>query len=433
MKPQEKIWNKVLSVALIAAILGAIIALGYSIVSPIGDDEFTDFYILGPRGEAADYPTELTIGEEGKLIGGIVNHEGKDASYRLEIVVSGLKLDEIGPLHLSDDETWEDEIIFSPQVAGEDQKVEFQLYKDGETEPYLEPLHVWINITETDGTLLPSTPYHDGIIIDHNVITALATSGHIDLGKIPEYWIKKAKSDIHIAYEHTSHGTQLVSGMEPLDEFMGGEGLYVFSMDQKYEFEEGGFFWDEAMEGYGTGTLVLSDDGTWYPATVAFLEDPDNYDVDVVMWSWCGGVTEADEEGINIYLDAMNQLELDYPDIKFIYMTGHADGTGLTGNLHIRNQQIRDYCEVNNKILYDFYDIECYDPDGNYFGDKGVRASCDYKGGNWAIEYQNSHIEGVDWYDCESAHSQPVDANQKAYAVWYMLARLAGWDGEIIE
>jgi hypothetical protein len=109
-------------------------------------------------------------------------------------------------------------------------------------------------------------------------------------------------------------------------------------------------------------------------------------------------------------------------------MTGHADGSGLEGNLHLRNQQIRDYCVANDKVLYDFYDIECYDPDGTYFGDQYVDDGCNYTGGNWAIEWQNSHVEGVDWYSCGAAHTQPLNANQKAYACWWLWATLSGWD-----
>ena len=124
----------------------------------------------------------------------------------------------------------------------------------------------------------------------------------------------------------------------------------------------------------------------------------------------------------------MSQLEEDYPDVRFVYMTGHIDGSGLAGNLHVRNQQIRDYCDANDKMLYDFADIESYDPDGTYFGDKNVTDSCDYDGGNWATEWQDSHTQGVDWYNCDSAHSQPLNANHKAYAAWWLWARLAGWD-----
>ena len=72
----------------------------------------------------------------------------------------------------------------------------------------------------------------------------------------------------------------------------------------------------------------------------------DTNNINVVIWSWCGGVSDNTEEGINIYLNAMNQLEEDYPDVKFVYMTGHLDGTGEEGNLHIRNEQIRKFLKL---------------------------------------------------------------------------------------
>ena len=66
----------------------------------------------------------------------------------------------------------------------------------------------------------------------------------------------------------------------------------------------------------------------------------------------------------------MNGLENDYPNVRFVYMTGHLDGSGTSGNLNQRNEQIRNYCTTNGKTLYDFNDIESYDPDGNYYLDK---------------------------------------------------------------
>lgn len=275
-----------------------------------------------------------------------------------------------------------------------------------------------------------SEPSSTGVTINHETM-------HIS--QVPEYWIEQARSNLHVVYEHSSHGTQLVSGMESLDTFMGGSGLYDFSMDTKYQFPEGGSFWDEAMEGYGEGTLDLSHETTWYPATVALLDDPDNYDVNVVIWSWCNILGHS----IPDYLSNMESLIATYGEggsapratdhpVTFVFMTGHVNGDGgESGSTFEQNQAIRDHCTANGRWLYDFADIEKYDLDGNYFGDKNPTDGCYYDGGNWAIEYQNSHTQGVDWYDCESAHSQPVNANQKAYATWWMLARLAGWNGGI--
>jgi len=257
-------------------------------------------------------------------------------------------------------------------------------------------------------------------IIDHNCT---------DLTRIPQSAIEQAKSNLHIAYGHTSHGSQLTTGMDGLVSFANGGGLDL-SLPTNI------FAWLDLDDYFVEGDLGNPDRTTWAQRTRDYLNNPANSDVNVVIWSWCGEV-DASETEIDLYLSLMSQLELDYPAVHFVYMTGHADGSGLSGNVHIRNQQIRNYCQSNGKILYDFYDIECYDPDGNYFGDKYVLDSCEYDSdgdadpwgdANWATEWQNSHEEGVDWYDCESAHSESLNANRKAYAAWWLWARLAGWN-----
>jgi hypothetical protein len=187
-------------------------------------------------------------------------------------------------------------------------------------------------------------------------------------------------------------------------------------------------------DGGMTGDLGNPDRTSWATRTRTYLTT--NTDVNVIIWSWCGQVSSATETDITTYLNLMAALENDFKNVKFVYMTGHLDGSGLTGNLHLRNEQIRNYCKTNNRILFDFADIECYNPDGVYFGTRKPNDACAYDtngdgslDGNWAIEWQNAHTQGTDWYTCSSAHSQPLNANQKAYATWWLWARLAGWDG----
>jgi hypothetical protein len=254
----------------------------------------------------------------------------------------------------------------------------------------------------------------DSLIIDHR---------HTDLADVPLEWIDAAKSKLHIAYGHTSHGSQVVTGMTGLTKFANAP-----HGGSTYAWNNGGT--GGALDLADTPFSGARDLGNpnftaWATATRSYLDDPANADVNVVMWSWCGEVSSASAANIRTYLTLMSGLEEDYPDVRFVYMTGHTDGSGLTGNLHVRNQQIRDYCAANHKILYDFEDIESYDPDGTYFGDRNVTDSCAYDGGNWATEWQDSHTQGVDWYDCASSHSQPLNANLKAYAAWWLWARLA--------
>lgn len=183
----------------------------------------------------------------------------------------------------------------------------------------------------------------------------------------------------------------------------------------------------------------MSGDVGYYPQwennTRAYLQARGNEHVNIVMWSWCGQVDSkyAGNALFSEYLTPMSQLELEYPSITFIYMTGHVDHADDSHN-KAANQIIRDYCRANNKVLFDFSDIESYDPDGAYY--PFPHDNCDYysalngsKRGNWATEWQNSHHVNMDWYNCSAAHSQPLNANQKAYAAWWLFARLAGWAG----
>jgi hypothetical protein len=85
--------------------------------------------------------------------------------------------------------------------------------------------------------------------------------------------------------------------------------------------------------------------------------------------------------------------------------------------------------------------------DDNYFLDDHVDDGCNYlvngeRTGNWALEWivgkvkmdgeddiAHNEPNGGDWYQCSAEHSHPVNSNMKAYAAWYLFARLAGWEG----
>ena len=265
----------------------------------------------------------------------------------------------------------------------------------------------------------------EAIIVDHTCT---------DITQIPQTAIEQAKANLHIAYGHTSHGSQLTTGMNGLVDFANGGGKGLSLPQDIFDWNNGG----------SDGALDLRDgamggDVGYYPQWVnntrSYLDDPANGNVNVIIWSWCGQVDAKYAAGTldSEYLTPMAQLEADYPDATFVYMTGHVDIWDDADN-KAANQMIRDYCNANGKVLYDFADIERYDPDGTYF--EYVHDSCDYydsaggtKLGNWATEWQNSHTEGVDWYSCSSAHSEALNANQKAYAAWWLWARLGSWEG----
>ncbi len=228
------------------------------------------------------------------------------------------------------------------------------------------------------------------VIADHTKV--------ILFDQIPESVINQIQTNYNIFYGHTSHGSQIMTGLYMLE----SENT-LYQLPTFYEVGD---------------DLGHNGDITWVPPTESWLDA--NPDYNVAMWSWCGGASDNTEEGINIYLAAMNQLEHDYPAVKFIYMTGHLDGGGVDGNLYINNNQIRDYCDLNNKILFDFADIESYDPDGTYYPDE--TDAC-----GWCADWCASH----DCPACGScAHSHCFNCYQKGKAFWWMMATMTGWQVE---
>ena len=137
--------RKALSVVLLLVIVAVIGAIVYMAVAPHVGEKFTEFYILGPEGKADNYPTEIALGEEARVILGIVNHEYEETSYRVVIRIDEATIKEIGPVVMGHEEKWEPEVSFRPTEVGENQKVEFLLYKNGQDEPYL-MLHLWIDV-----------------------------------------------------------------------------------------------------------------------------------------------------------------------------------------------------------------------------------------------------------------------------------------------
>jgi uncharacterized membrane protein len=139
--------NKALSILLIVAIVAAVGAIIYLSVTPKKGEKFTEFYILNAAGKAQDYPKQVTSGEPVDIVLGIVNHEYQPASYQVKIESGGIEISQVDIGTLAHEQKWQEKISFTPQYAGEKQRVNFYLYKNGEDAPYLkEPLRLYIDV-----------------------------------------------------------------------------------------------------------------------------------------------------------------------------------------------------------------------------------------------------------------------------------------------
>jgi hypothetical protein len=254
------------------------------------------------------------------------------------------------------------------------------------------------------------------LIINHN---------NIDISQIPDYWLEEAKK-LTFHYAHTSHGSQITTGLTWLElqnskysvaiRESGTEGLppaeippalRIYDGNPPETYIEPGDYWD-GVAGINR-TRAVADTG--------------NYDYS--MWSWCGQQSSNSEATVQRYLDNLALLDTEYPNMRFILMTGHSDYPSFA-TLDINNNLVRAYAAANHKVLFDFADIERYDPDGVYHapiaGDAGGGCS-------WCDAYCTAHPAYCANFDQmgDCAHTHKLFCKMKANAFWWMMARLAGW------
>lgn len=147
----SKTLDKILTVLLIISIIAASALTIYVIITPKKGEEFTEFYILDEAGKAADYPTSLSIGEEGEVIVGVVNREYENISYLFRAETENRTIGE-KEIELAHNETLEFPFTFSFTASEKGRKkLKFVLFKGnqsegiGAAEPYRE-LHLWIDV-----------------------------------------------------------------------------------------------------------------------------------------------------------------------------------------------------------------------------------------------------------------------------------------------
>jgi hypothetical protein len=136
----------------LAVVLSAAGVLYVAVTADRTSDRFTEFYVLGPTGNASDYPTNLTTGETGEFVVGIENREQRRQEYTVVLVLNGTRID-ARSVAVADGATWETPFSVTPTRPGS-HELRILLYRGGSADVSRDPyrlLRLYISVSDPRG------------------------------------------------------------------------------------------------------------------------------------------------------------------------------------------------------------------------------------------------------------------------------------------
>jgi hypothetical protein len=246
------------------------------------------------------------------------------------------------------------------------------------------------------------------IIVDHTCV---------NLSLIPQAWIDEVQANTRFHYAHTSHGEQLTVGLEQI---MAADARYAYALEYNALPNVPGslcIFDGQEYDSYVTPDLYWETDyGMNFTRDVLWH----NPTINRSGWGWCTQLDYYSEEQVQAYLDSMAVLEARFPNVRFVYFTGNAQATGYDGyQRSLRNSQIREWCQNHGEVLFDFEDLDAW-----YYNTSTstwYHETYTYSGNQVPVEHAMFHGD-------EAAHTTYASCIQKGKALWWLLARMAGWN-----
>jgi len=258
------------------------------------------------------------------------------------------------------------------------------------------------------------------IIADHTVVDKY--------DDIPQYYIDEVKK-IWLSYAGESHSEAIRHGLEALEAI---NSIYAVNVTESgtpeayttSHLRAGRATWGDLNN--ETGWVYGYGEEDWFTSATAISRtkagitycNSNNLTIGAFGFGWCYDL----EVNFNEYISATREY-IDYCadtiETKVFFTTGTVDiFTGETGYIkHLGYQLIRDYVASDNSlVLFDYADILCYN-------DAGELETDTWDGHIFPIIHPDNE-EGV-----STGHIGMNGALRLARAMWWMLARIAGWDG----
>lgn len=133
--------DKILTALLVLAVL--LTAVTIALTRNRNAENFTELYILNEDGKAYDYPQDIVVGQQARIILVVENEERKRVDYSISVCQDNGTIEINGEagtrllITLDDREVWQGNVNFAFNEPGEEQRLEFDLYIDNGEKPYL--------------------------------------------------------------------------------------------------------------------------------------------------------------------------------------------------------------------------------------------------------------------------------------------------------
>jgi len=80
--------DKALTIGIVVMLVASVVVLAWAIATPRVGERFTELAILGPGGMATDYPGDLSVGEDARVLLSVKSFEHEPMDYTLVIVLT---------------------------------------------------------------------------------------------------------------------------------------------------------------------------------------------------------------------------------------------------------------------------------------------------------------------------------------------------------
>jgi len=187
-----------------------------------------------------------------------------------------------------------------------------------------------------------------------------------------------------------------------------------------------GWCWDMTWHHEEYSETVEDWGGRWGGAIDYYDEDSSTTQTQLIWGLTADDTPNAPYISLQDYLDAIDEYNSAYPDVVSFFTTGPVDGnsnTELGLGRYIKHQAIRNHVAADpNRVLFDYADILTHNDAGEQYV------------GSWeGHEYPSIHpdnrndLEGN--LNTSVGHIGATGALRLSKALWWMMARIAGWDG----